>query len=111
MSVRVWGERVTRLRAALEEIAAGPANDDNDACDMVHCAERALALDGKAVDLTAIFKYRVDVREVHIQGIEVEAESEEAAIRAVQAGEGTFIDDALEYSHALDSETWTVDKV
>ncbi len=55
-------------------------------------------------------KYIVCVREVHIQMVEVEADSEESAKKAVQDGGGDFLDNALEYSHTLDPETWTVEE-
>tara|TARA_R100000951_G_C2581314_1_gene162027 strand:- start:540 stop:743 length:204 start_codon:yes stop_codon:yes gene_type:complete len=57
-------------------------------------------------------KYTVLVREVHISHIAVEAESEAAALEQVNAfgsdaGEGEIY---CEYSHTLDTDTWTVEK-
>jgi hypothetical protein len=54
-------------------------------------------------------KYLVSVREVHIQMVEVEAESPEDAKEKVAEGEGRYLDNALEYSHSLEPDTWTVD--
>lgn len=55
-------------------------------------------------------KYIVNVREVHIQMVEVEAVDEEDAIEEVRKGGGTYLDNTLEYSHCLDPEYWTVDE-
>jgi hypothetical protein len=55
-------------------------------------------------------KYTVAVREVHIQLVEVEAESASEAKIRVAKGEGDFLDNSLEYSHSLDPDTWTVDE-
>jgi len=55
-------------------------------------------------------KFIVGVREVHIQMMEVSAESKEEAIAAVQAGDGDILDDTLEYSHTLDSDLWTAEE-
>ena len=54
-------------------------------------------------------KYIVNVREVHIQMVEIEAATEEEALDKVRGGEGNYID-PLEYSHTLDSDHWTVDE-
>jgi len=55
-------------------------------------------------------KYRVLVREVHVQHTIVEADSEEEAIKKVAEGEETVDVRELEYSHTLDKETWTAEK-
>lgn len=55
-------------------------------------------------------KFIVYVREVHVQAVEVFADSPEAAKKAVQDGEGETLDDCLEYSHTLEPDTWTVEK-
>lgn len=52
-------------------------------------------------------KYHVLVREVHVSTMKVEAEDGEAAIRAVAGGGGEEL--ICEYSHTLDSDTWSVD--
>ena len=54
--------------------------------------------------------YVVSVREVHVQQIEVQAKSEGDAIEKVAHGEGTPLDDTLEFSHTLDTATWTVEQ-
>jgi len=46
-------------------------------------------------------KFIVAVREVHVQQVEVDAISTIDAKRKVQDGEGTVIDNALEYSHTV----------
>ena len=53
-------------------------------------------------------KYIVGMREIHIQNVEIEAESPEEAIERVADGEGDFVDNSLEYSHTLNTDTWTV---
>lgn len=55
-------------------------------------------------------RFIVEVREVHVQPYEVEANSKEQAIEVVKEGGGEIIENALEYSHTLDSEYWTVSK-
>lgn len=52
----------------------------------------------------------VQVREVHIQSIQVEADSEQGAIQAVANGEGDSLE-RFEYSHTLEPETWTVEEL
>ena len=53
-------------------------------------------------------KFIVEVREVWIQPVEMEAESEEKAIERVREGEGKSIEDGFEYSHTLSVDKWTV---
>lgn len=56
-------------------------------------------------------KFIVMVREVHIQMVEVDgATSETDAIKRVSQGEGSAIDNTLEFSHRLNAETWTAEK-
>lgn len=57
-----------------------------------------------------MMKFIVSVREVHVQMIEVEADSEIDAIERVNKGEGSALDNTLEYSHRLNVKTWTVEK-
>lgn len=54
--------------------------------------------------------YTVLLREVHIQPVQILAESKQNAIELVKAGSGEFMNDLLEYSHTLDTETWTVEE-
>ena len=56
-------------------------------------------------------QFIVSVREVHIQGVKLEAKNREEAIRRVRLGEGLYLDNCLEYSHTLDPESWTVEEV
>ena len=53
-------------------------------------------------------EFIVVVKEVWIQPVSVEAKSAQEAIRKVEDGEGTSLEDQFEYSHTLDSETWSV---
>jgi hypothetical protein len=53
-------------------------------------------------------EFFVGVREVHVQTMLVEAETEKEAIDKVREGEGESC--LCEYSHTLDSETWTAEK-
>ena len=55
-------------------------------------------------------RFRVMVREVHVQGVLVDAESEEDAKIKVAEGEGDYEDNSLEFSHSCDSDTWTVEE-
>ena len=49
------------------------------------------------------------VREVHITAYQVEAKDAADAIEKVQGGEVDTVDNSTEYSHALDSDLWTVE--
>ena len=51
-------------------------------------------------------KYIVQVREVHVSSMEVEADSAEEAKTLVAEGGGDEI--ICEFSHGLDLDTWTV---
>lgn len=53
----------------------------------------------------------VSVREVHIQPYQVLAETPEEAIELVENCEGDILDANFEFSHTLDSDTWTVEEV
>lgn len=55
--------------------------------------------------------WRVEVHEVWIQPVEVEAKTAEDAIRRVNDGDGTILDRRFEFSHTLDTDTWTVEVV
>jgi hypothetical protein len=54
--------------------------------------------------------YIVRMWEVYVQTVAIEANSEEEAIEKVVEGEGEYINNSLEYSHALDSDLWTVEE-
>jgi hypothetical protein len=54
--------------------------------------------------------YIVNVREVHIQPVLIEASSKEDAISRVANGEGEIIDNALEYSCTLNPDKWTIEE-
>ena len=56
-------------------------------------------------------KFIVFKREVHVQGYEVEAKDEGEALHKAVEDEGDLIEERVEYSHTLDPETWTVEKV
>lgn len=51
----------------------------------------------------------VEVREIHIQKVKVEANTNEEAIRKAANGEGEEIGDS-EYYRTLDPCTWTIEK-
>ena len=55
-------------------------------------------------------RYIVEVKEVWVQPVEVEASSPEEAKRKVQQGEGTALEDRFEFSHTLDPEHWGVEE-
>ena len=52
----------------------------------------------------------IGVREVHTQPYRVRAKSKDEAIDIVREGGGEIIEGALEYSHTLDPDYWTVEK-
>lgn len=54
-------------------------------------------------------KFFVLVREVHVSYMLVEADTKESALAKVADGEGERR--MMEYSHTLDKETWTVEKM
>lgn len=56
-------------------------------------------------------KYIVNVREVWVQGIEIEALNEKDAIEAISKGKGVVLEDLFEYSHCLDEKFWTIEPV
>lgn len=56
-------------------------------------------------------RYVVGVREVHVQPIVIEAPSKHRALDLVEDGQGEPIDDALEYSHTLPRQNWTVEEI
>lgn len=55
--------------------------------------------------------YIVNVQEVHIQQVEIQAKNKKQAIEKVLDGEGDYVDNSLEYDHTLDnSEEWVVEE-
>ena len=50
-------------------------------------------------------KFHVYVPEVHYQTVEIEAADFDAAVKAVNDGNGEPLDDTLEYSHVDDATT------
>jgi hypothetical protein len=54
--------------------------------------------------------YRVFRGEVWVQPVEIEACSEREAIDKVWRGEGTVLDNQLEFSHMLGTDTWTAER-
>lgn len=54
-------------------------------------------------------KYLVGIREVHVWTVEVEAGSEEEALLVEKCEVGRDV--MTEYSHTLDKETWSVEKI
>lgn len=54
-------------------------------------------------------KFIVERREVWVQDIEVEAENERDAIDLVESNDFEPVNEGnFEYSHVMDSDTWTV---
>ena len=51
-------------------------------------------------------RYTVTVKEVYYNTYEVNAVSEEDALRNVRDGKGVMVDDALDFSHVYDEEYW-----
>lgn len=51
----------------------------------------------------------VNLREVHIQPVKIKAKNEQDAIKKVKQGQGDYLEGMLEYSHTLDSDTWTIE--
>jgi hypothetical protein len=52
-------------------------------------------------------KFIVNIREVWIQPVIIEADTHQEAIKAVEYGEGEQMG-GMEYSHTRDSSTWTI---
>lgn len=52
--------------------------------------------------------YRVGIKEVHEQGVYVEANSEEEAKEKVEGGDYIDAVDDFEFCHTLEAEYWTV---
>jgi len=57
-----------------------------------------------------MLKYLVNIREIHIQPVKIEADSPESAIEKVRKGGGFYDLTLLEYCRSLDSEFWTVEE-
>lgn len=55
-------------------------------------------------------KYIVTKREVWTQGVAVDAGSQEEAIQRVNTNAGVLIEELFEYSHTLESSTWTAEE-
>lgn len=53
--------------------------------------------------------YFVRRREVWVSYVEIDAESPQAALQLVSGGAGDELEDLLEYSHTLDSDSWDVE--
>jgi hypothetical protein len=54
-------------------------------------------------------KYYIGIREVHVSTVFVEADSEEEALDKAAEGESEEV--MLEYSHTMDREHFTIDRV
>ena len=56
-------------------------------------------------------KYNVNIREIHVSIVEVEAKNPADAIEKAKAVIEDGVDDLFtEYSHTLDEDTWTVEE-
>lgn len=55
-------------------------------------------------------KYYVLVKEVHDSYREVDADSPEGAIAKVAQADLDFTEERLEFSHTLDTDTWTTEE-
>ncbi|MGA2496819.1 MAG: hypothetical protein ABSH20_03715 [Tepidisphaeraceae bacterium] len=55
-------------------------------------------------------RFIVNVREVHVQPVAVDARSPQDAIDRVRQGAGDYDQYPGEYSHTLNTDTWTVEK-
>ncbi|HUT58513.1 MAG TPA: hypothetical protein VNA25_11770 [Phycisphaerae bacterium] len=56
-------------------------------------------------------KFHVQIREVHVNHVEVEAETEEEAKDIAEKMLARGVDDlSLEYSHTLSKDHWTVEE-
>ena len=56
-------------------------------------------------------KFLVEVREVHVQPVLIEAESIEEAMDKVDTSSENYCDYPLEYSHMMDKQFWTAEEV
>ena len=57
----------------------------------------------------AVARFIVNVREVHIQPVAIDALNSQDAINQVRQGAGDYDKYPCEYSHTLNPDTWTVD--
>lgn len=56
-------------------------------------------------------KLIVQIAEVHYQDVEIDAIDKTTAFKKIEAGEGQYLDNTLEYSHTLDTEKWCIKEV
>ncbi len=56
-------------------------------------------------------RFIVNVREVHVQPVLVEAFSAEEAAAKVDAASENYCDYPLEYSHMMDKSNWTTEEL
>lgn len=54
-------------------------------------------------------KFRVIRREIHVQGVLVEAGTPEQAVEIVREGGGELDEAHFEYSHTMSPDSWTVE--
>jgi hypothetical protein len=54
-------------------------------------------------------QYIVRRREIWVSCVKIDADSTDEAKQLVYAGEGEELDDLLEYSHTLDTNSWDVE--
>ena len=83
---------------------------------VVDCLHRALArpqIPSESGDRPAgvgTTRFIVNVREVHIQPVAIEALNSADAINQVRQGAGDYDKYPGEYSHTLNTDTWTVEE-
>ena len=56
-------------------------------------------------------KFNIRMAEVHYQEVEIEAEDWLDAVDRVMEGDGTYLDNSLEFSHTLDVDKWKIEEV
>jgi len=65
---------------------------------------------GQVTGVEPMPKYIVEKREVWTQMVEIAAKDAEEAKLLVSRGGGRVLDGAMEYSHDLDTDHWTVEE-
>lgn len=55
--------------------------------------------------------FKVSIPEIHYQDVTIEANNQEEALIKAREGEGTAIDNSLEYSHTSENENYHIQEI
>ena len=90
-----------------DHVQEGCALEDIMGQDIASCIETLQAILHDATVKTTKPEYRIFKREVWKQRVTVEAETLAEAVAIAQSGEEDDDEHAFEYSHTMDTDTWT----